>query len=202
MGRKIQAASHHSIIKYGLHNVILPKDTVHIVPMHLPSSYLHAGAIVIRSHDPGARRLRNRCLVFNSTLESTITTTATKMGEASNLKPTVAPPQKRAGHLYIPERLRFASSVLVIIHALTHGWDDNLGMCSRRLGLHIFLQSFPSSLLQYSASMCLWGVQCPRFANTWKHSVIFMHNLKLPWGANFSRPEEFGLSRMFCSPYP
>ena len=24
-----------------------------------------------------------------------------------------------------------------------------------------------------------------------------MHNLKLPWGANFSRPEEFGLSRVF-----
>ena len=29
-----------------------------------------------------------------------------------------------------------------------------------------------------------------------------MHNLKLPWSANFSRPEEFGLSRMFCFPYP
>ena len=29
-----------------------------------------------------------------------------------------------------------------------------------------------------------------------------MHNLKLPWGANFSRPEEFGLSRVFCLFYP
>ena len=29
-----------------------------------------------------------------------------------------------------------------------------------------------------------------------------MHNMKLPWGANFSRPEEFGLSRMFYSPHP
>ena len=29
-----------------------------------------------------------------------------------------------------------------------------------------------------------------------------MHNLKLPWGADFSRPEEFGLSREFCFPHP
>lgn len=27
-----------------------------------------------------------------------------------------------------------------------------------------------------------------------QRNVIFMHNLKLPWGANFSRPEEYGLS--------
>ncbi|KAF9778566.1 Alpha/Beta hydrolase protein [Thelephora terrestris] len=27
-----------------------------------------------------------------------------------------------------------------------------------------------------------------------QRNAIFMHNLKLPWGANFSRPEEFGLS--------
>ena len=63
-------------------------------------------------------------------------------------------------------------------------------------------QSFPSSPLRYSASTCLRSVRSSSCPDVWERSVIFIHNLKLPWGANFSRPEQFGLSRAFCPPYP
>ena len=53
-----------------------------------------------------------------------------------------------------------------------------------------------------AAQVCVYEASNSSCTDARKPSVIFMHNLKLPWSANFSRPEEFGLSRMLCSPDP
>ena len=107
------------------------------------------------------------------------------------------PPQPRHQHAlasHISERLRFG--LLAFVNGLLVMWARTYGGWDCISSRNPFSCHSPST-----AQVCVYEASTGvALCNVRKCSVIFMHNLKLPWGVDLPRPEEFGLSRAFCLP--